>query len=100
MAEARQHTPCRTCIATRQTKDVGQLLRVVMDPSQPGRLLPDPRRRLPGRGAWITPTPQAFEKAQKKGAWGRALRVPGRVDASAVKAFIDEATSEQRKTEH
>ncbi|WP_420830300.1 YlxR family protein [Corynebacterium uropygiale] len=92
--------PCRTCIATRQKKSVDQLLRVVQDPTRPGHLLPDPRRRLPGRGAWITPTPQACAQAEKKRAWGRALRVSGRVDASAITAFIDEATSEQRKTEH
>ena len=69
MAEA-----IRTCIATRTALPASQLLRVVADPSNPGKLLPDPKRSLPGRGAWITPTLQALETAETRRAFARALR--------------------------
>ncbi|MBZ8178021.1 DUF448 domain-containing protein [Corynebacterium poyangense] len=113
MAAARRHTPCRTCVGTRQKLPTDQLLRVVVDPDSPGRLIPDPRRRLPGRGAWLRPTLQAFELAEKRRAWRRALRLPGGVDTSEIRAYVIHQAAEEsgkesflipgeyvRKTEH
>lgn len=57
------------------------MLRVVLDPEQPGVVVPDPGRRLPGRGAWITPTIQALDLAEARRAFGRALRATTAVDA-------------------
>ncbi|HKM24087.1 MAG TPA: YlxR family protein, partial [Corynebacterium sp.] len=67
----------RTCIATRERKPDIELLRVVLDPRDPTRLLADPGRRLPGRGAWITPDVTALELAEQRRAFGRAFRVSG-----------------------
>lgn len=81
-------TRTRTCIATREARPDTQLLRVVVAPDDPTRIVADPGRRLPGRGAWITPTLDAFELAESRRAFGRALRVSANVDASNVREYI------------
>nr|WP_268240963.1 YlxR family protein [Terrabacter tumescens] len=50
----------------------------------PVTLRPDPRHRMPGRGAWMHPTPDCFELAVRRKAFGRALRLQAAVDVSAV----------------
>ena len=49
-----------------------------------GVLTPDPRRRLPGRGAWLHPVPECLHRAERRSAFPRALRVPGGLDTAAV----------------
>ncbi|GAA1775932.1 hypothetical protein GCM10009748_05000 [Agromyces lapidis] len=39
---------------------------------------------LPGRGAWLHPTPECYRLAVRKRAFGRALRVRGVVDTGNV----------------
>ncbi|MDO5075763.1 YlxR family protein [Corynebacterium sp.] len=91
----------RTCIATRQRFHDSDLLRVVLDPEQPGVAIPDPGRRLPGRGAWITPTIQALDLAEARRAFGRALRAATSVDAGPVRKYLAGHTElEAGKTEH
>ena len=66
------------------------LLRVVAATDGDGRgsppvtLCPDLRHRMPGRGAWLHPTPDCFELAVRRKAFGRALRLQVAVDVSAV----------------
>ncbi len=83
-------TPYRTCVATRRRCPDTQLLRVVIDPSdaQRARLIPDPRRRLPGRGAWITPDLGAMELAERRRAFARALRTSAPVDTGQVRQYL------------
>lgn len=90
-AEIQHHTPLRTCIATRTTQPATQLLRVVAQTREDGNtvVVPDPRRTLPGRGAWITPVRQAFSLAEKRRAFSRALKVPATADLSEVRTYID-----------
>ncbi|MCW4353894.1 YlxR family protein [Hoyosella sp. YIM 151337] len=66
------------------------LLRVVAQQSDSSRitLLPDPRRRMPGRGAWLHRDPACLAQAEKRRAFARALRVSGEVDASAVASIV------------
>lgn len=82
--------PTRTCIATRQRRNCSELLRVVAKVQSDGSvvIVADPHRRMQGRGAWITPTLQAWETADKRRAFGRALKVSTEVDAFPVKQFI------------
>lgn len=77
--------PVRTCIGCRERDGVPSLLRVVL---VEGRIIPDPRRRLPGRGAWIHPTAVCEELATRRRAWSRALRYPARAETSAVQEFL------------
>jgi len=63
----------------------GDLLRVV---AEHGVLIPDPRRRLPGRGAWLHPVPECLSRAERRSAFPRALRVPGPLDVDRVRFHL------------
>ncbi|WP_442971975.1 YlxR family protein [Rhodococcus sp. P1Y] len=77
--------PVRTCVGCKKRVPTVDLLRVVV-----GRtgVIPDVRRRLPGRGAWLHLDPSCLDNAVRRRAFGRALRVPGTVDLSAVHTYI------------
>jgi predicted RNA-binding protein YlxR (DUF448 family) len=67
----------RLCVATREVRPVAVLLRLVAAPD--GTLTPDLKRKLPGRGVWVTASRAAFEAACKKNAFARGLKNPVRV---------------------
>ncbi|MCG7253585.1 DNA-binding protein [Corynebacterium hadale] len=93
----------RTCIATRDVLPDTELLRLVQDPDAPGRILADPRRSLPGRGAWITPTREAVELAEQRRAFGRAFRLSAPADLGHVHTYLANLANDPtqvRKTEH
>ena len=46
----------------------------------------DLRRRLPGRGAWLHPDPECWNKALKRRAISRAL--PGAIAMADVEEFV------------
>ncbi|MGJ0204990.1 DUF448 domain-containing protein [Leucobacter sp. gxy201] len=71
----------RTCVACRKHASRADLLRVVQ---HDGRLIADDRAVLPGRGAWVHPTARCLEQAVARGAFSRALRVSGRLDAGPL----------------
>ena len=87
--------PSRTCVGCRGTDSWSALLRVVAatDGDSGGKppvtLLPDPRHRMPGRGAWLHPTPDCLELAVRRKAFGRALRLQVAVDVSAVARHLE-----------
>jgi predicted RNA-binding protein YlxR (DUF448 family) len=56
-------------------------------------LVPDPRARLAGRGAWLHPVAGCLDLAVRRRALPRALRVPGPLDDRAVRAEIDRRTA-------
>lgn len=94
--------PVRTCVGCKVSGPSVDLLRVVVRPSD-GEIrssdwvaVPDVHRRLHGRGAWLHPDRQCLDNAERRRAFGRALRVPGPVDTSEVAAFVEGATSERR----
>ena len=89
----KERMPIRTCIAYRRAAPDSELLRIVARPQGEGSILvPDPQRRLPGRGCWLTPTLQALEMAIKRGAFGRALRVSNPIDTSPVEEYLRQVT--------
>jgi len=63
-----------------------ELLRVV---AVDGELVPDPRHRLPGRGAWLHADPECLTKAERRKAFPRALRVPGPLDVGPLWEQLD-----------
>jgi predicted RNA-binding protein YlxR (DUF448 family) len=65
----------RLCLATREVKPVEQMFRYVETPD--GRIAPDIGRKLPGRGAWVTATRAALDKAISEGAFARTFRGNG-----------------------
>ncbi|ERJ45735.1 YlxR family protein [Corynebacterium pseudodiphtheriticum] len=81
--------PVRTCIATHKRFDDAHLLRMVIDPNDHHRILADPGRGLPGRGAWITPELSALEKALQRRAFARAFKTSRKLDAGHVRTYLE-----------
>jgi len=81
-AELDERGPERTCIVTRAKGSPDQMIRFVAAPD--GTVTPDLKRRLPGRGVWVTATAKAVAAAVNKGAFARGLRA--KVTASAALA--------------
>ena len=82
----------RTCVGCRRRDVRSALLRVVAEWDDTGehvaRAVPDPRLRLPGRGAWLHPTPECLDLALRQKAFGRALRVKAFLEVADVGAYI------------
>ena len=62
----------RRCIVTGQSGDADVLLRFVAGPD--GDVVPDIRRKLPGRGCWVTGTKSHVEQAVAKKLFSRGLK--------------------------
>jgi hypothetical protein len=68
----------RTCIVTRLAKPTDALIRFVVAPD--GSVVPDIRRRLPGRGVWVTADAEHVRAAARKRLLARAFHGPANVD--------------------
>lgn len=88
----RARQPQRTCVGCRERADRSSLLRVVVAgesaPGKPRPLEPDAAARRPGRGAWVHHDPACLERALKRRAFGRALRVDGPLEPSALREHV------------
>jgi hypothetical protein len=82
------------------------LLRVVVAPAPSGTLtgqpecalvVPDPRRRAPGRGAWLHRDPRCVALAERRRAFARALRVVGALDPAPVREYVAEQSAAQQE---
>ncbi|MEA2870064.1 MAG: uncharacterized protein QOH67_40 [Hyphomicrobiales bacterium] len=62
----------RLCALTREVRPIDELIRFVVGPD--GMIVPDLKRRLPGRGVWITATRTAIDEAVKRNAFARSLK--------------------------
>ncbi|MCB8840825.1 RNA-binding protein [Aurantimonas sp. VKM B-3413] len=69
----------RTCIVTRTTQSAEDLLRFVRSPD--GDVVPDLRRRLPGRGAHVAFDRRAVDEAARRKLFARAFRAETKVPA-------------------
>ena len=88
----------RTCVGCRVRASVTELIRVVaVRDATPVALAADLRRSAPGRGAHLHPTTACLDLAERRRAFGRALRVEGPVDAAAVRRMVE--ASEQAALE-
>ena len=82
----------RLCIVTREVRPVTDLIRFVIGPD--GEVVPDLRRRLPGRGVWVTATRAAVAEAVKRRAFARGFKAEARVApdlADAVERLLEKA---------
>jgi predicted RNA-binding protein YlxR (DUF448 family) len=62
----------RTCIVTRQASEPDGLIRFVVGPDM--TVVPDLKRRLPGRGCWVTADRSHVDEAARKNLFTRALK--------------------------
>src|SRR3954464_6184693 len=99
---ARRATPVRTCVGCRKRAAASELLRVVAiahDVDQ-FRVVPDPARRRPGRGAHLHPDPACLALAERRRAFGRALRIAGVLDTGPLaEAVASAAATEPEHTQ-
>ena len=79
----------RTCLGCRQRAARHELLRVVATDQGSGHtVVPDPGRRLPGRGANLHPTPECLALALRRRAFPRALRVSARLATGPLEEYV------------
>ncbi|KGD98199.1 RNA-binding protein [Rhizobium sp. YS-1r] len=76
----------RTCIVTRETAPPETLIRFVASPD--GRVVPDLKRQLPGRGCWIKAERTLVDRAVNKKLFARALKTEAKADAD-LGALVD-----------
>ena len=69
----------RFCVVLRAVRPTDEMLRFVAGPD--GTVVPDIKRKLPGRGVWVTATCEAVAEAVKRGALQRGLKANVKVPA-------------------
>lgn len=88
----RKHEPVeRRCVVTREALPSDRLIRFVLDPD--GRVVPDIKAQLPGRGVWVTATRQAVETAETKRLFARGFKAEVMVEpglAGRVEALLSD----------
>jgi uncharacterized protein len=82
--------PIRTCVGCRRRAPAPELLRIVGVAAQDDRILvvPDPARRRPGRGASLHPDPACLALAERRRAFGRALRHTGVIEVEPLRQYL------------
>jgi len=88
-------TPARLCVATREVKPIDAMIRFVRDPD--GAVVPDLKRKLPGRGVWVTARREAVADAVKRQAFRRGFKadvtvskdLPALVERLLERAVLD-----------
>lgn len=105
----------RMCAVSRQVRPVGDLIRFVVAPS--GEVVADLRRRLPGRGLWVSASRTAVAEAVRRGLFAKgfrraikaspaladeteALLLRGAIEALAIAAKAGEVVSGFAKVDH
>jgi predicted RNA-binding protein YlxR (DUF448 family) len=81
-AGPRAHELERMCVATRTVKPVVDMIRFVVGPD--GEAVPDLKRKLPGRGVWVTATQDALADAIKRKALVRGFKREVRLPADLI----------------
>lgn len=72
----------RLCIVTRTVKPTAEMIRFVLGPD--GGVVPDIRRRLPGRGVWVTGSRETVAAAVRRQAFARGFKRPVRAGPELV----------------
>lgn len=90
--------PLRRCLLTGRRLPPERLLRFAIAAEA---VEPDPAHRMPGRGLWLAPAPDAVAAAGAKGAFARGarrkLRVPGDLAARTIEAWTAHVAAQVEK---
>lgn len=82
----------RRCIVTRQALEKAAMIRFVLDPE--GRVVPDLKGKLPGRGLWVTADRAVLAEAAKRNDFAKAARQSAKVPADLVERVAELARRE------
>ena len=77
--------PIRTCVGCKARAAKSSLLRLVVAGDG---IVPDPQARQPGRGAYLHPSLECFELAQRRRAFTRAFRAPGSLSTATLASYL------------
>ncbi|HWZ40974.1 MAG TPA: RNA-binding protein [Bradyrhizobium sp.] len=85
----------RMCAVTRQVRPIGELIRFVVAPS--GEVIPDLKRKLPGRGLWVSASRQTLAEAVRRHQFAKGFKrevrvsptLPADTEALLVRSAID-----------
>ena len=71
----------RMCAVTREVRPIDELIRFVVSPT--GEVVPDLKRKLPGRGLWVSASRRAVAEAVRRNQFGKGFKRdgPGRAGA-------------------
>src|SRR6202167_5585403 len=84
-----RHAPAiRTCVGCGARAVKSDLLRLVAAGNE---IVPDAPARRPGRGAYLHPSQGCFEKAQRRRAFARALRLSGSLGTVVLVEYLGRA---------
>jgi predicted RNA-binding protein YlxR (DUF448 family) len=70
----------RMCAVTRQVRPIDELIRFVLSPQ--GEVVPDLKRKLPGRGLWVSASRQAVAEAARRNQFSKGFKRDVRVTAT------------------
>ena len=70
----------RMCVVTRQVRPIGELIRFVVSPA--GEVIADLKRKLPGRGLWISASQAAVADAVRRHQFSKGFKRDVRVSTS------------------
>jgi predicted RNA-binding protein YlxR (DUF448 family) len=65
------------CAVTRQVQPIDELIRFVLSPS--GEVIADLKRKLPGRGLWVSLSRATVDEAVRRGVFARSFKKPVQV---------------------
>jgi uncharacterized protein len=85
----------RMCAVTRQVRPIDELIRFVVAPS--GEVIADLKRKLPGRGLWVTASRQTLAEAVRRHQFSKGFKrevrvsptLPADTEALLVRSTID-----------
>ena len=80
-------TQIRSCVACRGRESSKELLHLVLIED---RVTPDPKRVLPGRGAWLHPN--CFELAVQRRSFARAFKSGGELFTEELALFLQDSS--------
>jgi predicted RNA-binding protein YlxR (DUF448 family) len=84
----------RMCAVTRQVRPIEELIRFVVAPS--GEVIPDLKRKLPGRGLWVSASRQTLAEAVRRHQFSkgfkREVRVPATLPADTEALLVRSTT--------
>jgi hypothetical protein len=62
----------RMCAVTREVRPIGELIRFVVSPQ--GEVIPDLKRKLPGRGLWVSASRRTVAEAVRRNQFSRGFK--------------------------